>query len=64
MVGVRGVFWRVFFLMAVQRSRCDKFAEAYFRHSGAGGYIFEGDIEKFESKLRAFERGKVDELEI
>ncbi len=48
----------------MQRSRCDKFTEIYFRHSGAGGYIFEENIEKFELKLRAFERGKVDELEI
>jgi len=53
-----------FLLIAMQRSRCDKFTEIYFRHSGAGGYIFEENIEKFELKLRAFERGKVDELEI
>jgi transposase len=45
-----------FLLMCVTRSRCDRFAEAHFRHSGSERYIFEGDIEKFERELRAFER--------
>jgi transposase len=46
-----------FLLMCVARSRCDRFAEAHFRHSGNRGYIFVGDIEKFERRLRVFERG-------
>jgi transposase len=46
-----------FLLMCVIRSRCDRFAEAHYRHSGNRGYIFEGDMEKFERELRAFERG-------
>jgi hypothetical protein len=51
--------------MCVARNRCDRFAEIYFRHSGAGGYIFKGDMNKFERGLRVFERGSDEgELEI
>jgi transposase len=54
-----------FLLMCVRRSRCDRFAEAHFRHSGAGGYIFNGDMEKFERELRAFgHESSEGELEI
>jgi hypothetical protein len=51
--------------MCVRRSRCDRFAEAHFRHSDAGGYIFNGDMEKFERELRAFgHESSEGELEI
>ena len=54
-----------FLLMCVRRSRCDRFTETYFRHSGAGGYIFRGDIKKFERGLRVFERDSGEgEIEI
>jgi hypothetical protein len=47
--------------MAIVRSRCDRFAESHFRYSGVGGYILEGDMEKFERELRTFEQGRRDE---
>jgi hypothetical protein len=37
--------------MAVQQSRCGRFAAAYFRHNSAGGYIFEVNIEMFDTEL-------------
>jgi transposase len=49
-----------FLMMCVARSCCDRFAVAHFRHSGSGGYIFSGDIERFEQELREFERGSGD----
>ena len=52
-----------FLTMAVQRSHCDRFAVAHFRYSGNGGYVFEGDMEAFNEKVRAFERGKCDVLD-
>ena len=47
---------------AVRRSRYDRFAAVHFRHSGNGGYLFEGDMEIFEERLRAYEQGKTNEL--
>ena len=40
-----------FIQWAVQRSRCDQFAIKHFQYS-AGGYIFEGDLEEFETQLQ------------
>lgn len=42
---------------AIEQSRCDRFAAAHFRHSGNGGYVFAGDMEKLDQELRAFEQG-------
>ena len=50
--------------MAVRESRCDRFAEAHFRHSGNGAYVFEGDMECLNARLRAFESGRCDDLDI
>ncbi len=44
-------------------SRCDRFAVTHFRHSGPGGYIFEGDIDAFYKQLRVFEQGRREEIE-
>ena len=52
-----------FLIIAVQLSRCDRFAVAHFRHSGPGGYVFEEDIEAFYKQLRAFEQGRREEVE-
>lgn len=40
-----------FIQWAVQQSRCDRFAVEHFRHS-AGGYLFEEDLEVFETQLQ------------
>lgn len=40
-----------FIQWAMQRSRCDRFAMEYFR-SGPAGYVFEGDLELFETRLQ------------
>jgi transposase len=54
-----------FLLMCVRRNRCDRFAEAHFRHSDTEGYIFNGDMKKFERELRAFRhKSSEGELEI
>jgi hypothetical protein len=45
-------------------SRCDRFGEAHFRHSGNGDYVFEGDIEAFVRQLRGYEQGRNNVLEI
>jgi hypothetical protein len=37
------------------RSACDRFTEAHFRHNGNERYIFTGDMERFEQRLREFE---------
>lgn len=50
--------------ISVRQSRCDRFAEAHFRHSGNGGYVFEGDMDDFDRRLRAYEQGTVEEMEI
>jgi hypothetical protein len=58
-------FFGDFLLMCVRKSRCDRFAEAHFRYSDTGDYIFNGDMEKFERELRAFKHGSGEgELEI
>ena len=49
--------------MVVQLSRYDRFAVAYFRYSGPGDYVFEGDIKIFYKQLRAFEQGRREEVE-
>lgn len=49
-------------LQAVELSGCDRFAVDHFRHAGNGGYMFEGDMDEFEERLRLWERGRVDEL--
>ncbi len=38
---------------AVERSRCDRFPRQHFKHSAAGGYIFEADIRALERDLEA-----------
>jgi transposase len=54
-----------FLLIAIRQSRCDRFTENHFRHSGNGGYIFEGDMEAFDRELRDFARGRGnDELDL
>lgn len=40
-----------FIQWAVQRSRCDQFAMEYFRF-GPAGYVFEGDLDAFETRLQ------------
>ena len=45
-------FFSDFLLMAVQRSHYNRYAVSHFRHSGAGGYIFEGDVKDFDRELR------------
>jgi hypothetical protein len=42
--------------MYMAKNRCDRFAEAHYRHNNNERYIFEGDIKKFERELRAFEQ--------
>ena len=54
--------FREFLEMAVRESRCDRFAEAHFWHSGNGAYVFEGDMECLDARLRAFESGRSDDL--
>jgi hypothetical protein len=53
-----------FLIKYVINNRCNRFGEAYFRHSGNGDYIFDGDLEAFDRQLRMFERGQNDILEI
>jgi transposase len=50
-----------FLIMCVAKNRCDRFAVTHFRHSGSEGYIFSGDIERFEQELREFERESGDD---
>src|SRR6266536_47163 len=45
-------FFGDFLLMGVERSYCDQFVISHFRYNSAGGYVFEGDIEKFDRELR------------
>ena len=45
--------------MAIDSSRCDRFARKHFRHS-AGIYIEQEELDRLREELKAFENGALD----
>lgn len=52
-----------FLEIAVRESCYDCFAEAHFCHNSNEIYVFEGDMERLDARLRAFENGRSNDLD-
>jgi transposase len=53
-----------FLAFCVIQSRCDRFAEAHFKHSDNGGYVFDKDMDILDERLRAYENERRDDFDI
>ena len=49
-----------FLQMAIDSSRCDRFARKHFRHSAEGIYIEQEELDRLREELKAFENGALD----
>jgi hypothetical protein len=46
--------------MAIDSSRCDRFARKHFQHSAGGIYIEQEELDRLREELKAFENGELD----
>jgi hypothetical protein len=52
-----------FLEIAIQVSTYDRFAVNQFRHSAKGHYLMRDEWERLRARNRAFEQGRLDELD-